>query len=382
MQIKPNEITTIDLFVTEACNANCTYCFHKQNPETLKLEDGKKILDIMFKMSPDTMTVNFWGGEPLLFPQLVLDLALYARSLWGKKVSFTVTTNCSYFNEEMFTKYRELGFAFNLSIDGDEITMTEHRKGLDVKKVLANALKISEFMHPYVSVRMTVTPETVGRLSINMQFCIETLGIFKVMHQAVIEDKWAEESINEYAKQLQNIYHYRRYMLKRDIPINIVWIDKPLKIINDEAPAELNFCEAGKSYVGILPNGDVYPCHRAASNRLFKLGNIYKEIPFVRGMFLTLDKEYAGCSQRCRAYQTCHTCVITQHLVNNSLTKPVDNYCKLCHIEYDAAQGYLSTELADRFERMQFKIAKGLLAVAEQNEEVLSYLKKENKKDD
>jgi uncharacterized protein len=380
MQLKENEIKSIDLFITEQCNMDCSYCFHAKRDEVLSLEQGRKILERMKQISPEALQITFFGGEPLLYPQTVLELAKYARQLWPDKdrvhtSTFSVSTNGTYFDEEMFKQYKELGFSMQVSCDGDEITTAEYRKG-DWKLVTENIKKML-VIFPDLSVRLTYTPKTAGRLSINVQFLHQELGVKRITHHAVMEDDWTPEAVEKYVYQLNQLYHYRRYCLRQSIPLEIAFIDKPLKTINDEVPPDSNYCEAGKSYLAVLASGDVYPCHRAASVRVFKLGNIFEERPFIRGMFLSINKEYTGCWKNCFAAVTCHSCVITHYKVNGELTQPVAKYCQLCKAEYNQALKFLPVELSDRRERMIYKIAQVLVDVARQNEEVLAELRKE-----
>ncbi len=378
MQLKENEIKSIDLFITEQCNMKCDYCFHTQSDAVLSVEQGRKILERMKALSPGNLQITFFGGEPLLYPQTILELAEYARTLWpadkeGRHTStFSISTNGTFFGEEIFKRFAELGMAIQISCDGDKITQEEYRHG-DYSLIIENMKKILK-LKPDMSVRMTFTPKTVGRLAINIQYLHE-LGIAKITHHAVMEEDWTDEAVQQYQYQLTQVYHYRRYCKRQDILLEIAFIDKPLKVLNDEIPAEKEYCQAGKSYIAILDNGDVYPCHRAASARLFKLGNIFNEIPFMRGIFLNIDKEYTGCWKNCRHSRTCHSCIITHFKVNQELTKPLAKYCKLCAVESNQTLGYLPVELADRRERMLCKIGNVLVDVARQNEEILTKLK-------
>jgi len=380
MALKPNEIRTIDLFVTEECNLQCDYCFHNPSASTLTVEQGKKILDEWKKLSPNNFEISFFGGEPLLYPETVLALMDYSRNvLWkdsnGKvNVGFHITTNGTYFDEAMFKKYLALGASIQLSIDGDEKTQREHRGG-DPQLIYDNALKIRAlFPDDKLSCRMTFTPNTVGRLSVNVTFIRETLGITRIMFHATMEDTWSKEDLDKYNAQLNNLYHYRRYLKKSYSPIDIMFIDKPLKIVNDEQPGEKDFCQAGKTYLAILPNGDVYPCHRAASKRIFKLGNMFEKRPFIRGMFLEINKDRTGCSD-CQAVQTCHSCPITHYVVNGDLMHPLrkSGYCGICEIEAQQAYTFLPTELSDKFER---KIDRMGVVIADMAEQLLEKEKK------
>ena len=340
------KLTAIDLFITEECNMKCSYCFHKQSRNKLDLEQGKKVLNRLKEMSPDKMNITYFGGEPLMYPEVVLELSKHARTLWPKS-NLHITTNGKYFDENMFREYRKLGIEMQVSFDGDKETQDECRGFFDI--ISENIKKILE-IYPELVVRMTFTPDTVKNLAKNVVF-IHGLGVTNIMHHATMESNWDVTSLEEYSYQLKNLYNYRRFCRRRGIPLFVHFIDRTLRTINDETPTELEFCMAGKSYMAIMPDGDVYPCHRAASNRIFKLGNIFNEKrPFVRGVFRGLDKESTRCSRECEAWRTCHSCPITHFLVNKDLNKPLldTGYCNICKIENSMATQYLPIEIADQ----------------------------------
>lgn len=374
-----SKINSIDLFITEQCNMNCGYCFHPKKDNTLSVEQGKKILDRMKVLAPEALQISFFGGEPLLYPQTVIELAKYARQLWPTKMekvegkeeeqsvhysTFSITTNGTFFDEEVFKTLKELKFSVMLSVDGDKVTTEEYRKGNhelvieNCRKILAGGIN--------ASVRMTFTPKTVGRLAINVKYLHQEVGFIKIIHHAVMEADWTPESIEQYKYQLNQLYHYRRWCNKRGIPFFMAFIDKPLAIVNDEIPPEYEFCQAGKSYFAILPDGSVYPCHRAASNRIDKLGNVFNEKrPIVQGMYLAINKEAVGCWKNCIAARTCHCCIIAQRQVNGRIGVPIEKYCEICKIEYNQALGFLPVELSDRHEKMLLSMSGAIIQLAD-----------------
>jgi len=309
-----DEIKSIDLFVTEQCNMNCDYCFHPKTEAVLTVDQGKKILDRMKELSPAALQITFFGGEPLLYPHAVIELAQYARELWppdkeGRHTStLSISTNGMFFDESVFKKFAELGMAVQVSCDGDEITHTEYRHG-DYKRIIENIKKILA-IKPDVSVRMTFTPKTVGRLAINVQYLHE-LGITKIMHHAVMEEDWTDEAVEQYRYQLGQIYHYRRYCKRQGIPLEIAFIDKPLKIVNDEVPPEKEYCQAGKTYLAILDNGDVYPSDEARmlaemGDEHFRLGSVlHDSYEDVMSSDILLDTLEATLSE---SLPMCHDC--------------------------------------------------------------------------
>jgi uncharacterized protein len=363
-----DEISSIDLFLTEECNMNCSYCFHPKKAEKLTEEQGKAILDRLHVLSPKKMSFTFFGGEPMLYPDLMFYLCDYAVALWGREnVWFNISTNGTIFTPEIAQKMVDYRFSLQISCDGDEETTKECRGG-NWELVINNIVNYLQYM-PNLSIRMTYTAKTVGKLMMNVEF-LHKLGCKRFMHHAVMEDDWTEEAVEKYRHQLTQLYNYRRYCFRNDIPLEIAFIDKPLKVLNAEVPQEKNFCEAGKSYMAIMPNGDVYPCHRASSNRIFKLGNLFEKRPFIRGVFASINKEYTGCSKNCFASNTCHSCPITHFKVNGELTTPIWKYCGICKVENQLATQYIPTEVSDKRDKKLDKLAMVVADMAEQMAEL------------
>jgi uncharacterized protein len=326
------EISEVDLFITEECNLNCKYCYAPKSNNTLTLEQGKKIIDKVKEKCPDKLQLSFWGGEPLLYPELVVDLITYAKDLYsGKMFDTLIVTNGTFYDNEIFKKLKRLGTRIQVSLDGKPETNEEVRGKSELvignlKKMLVN--------FPNMSVRMTYLPDNVHKLADNVLF-IRSLGVKRVMHQAAIEAEWDEQSVNIYAKQLENLY---KMWVNNPKKSGVMFLEKNYDIFCGTFPMTEAYCGAGRSLIAILPNGDVYPCHRAASNKLFKLGNIL-EGEIIRGSFLSLTKNNENCGS-CKALPFCHTCVITHQQVNSSTTEPVQPYCRLQFVETALAEKY------------------------------------------
>lgn len=365
-------ISHIDLMVTNVCNMQCSYCYHKQRPDTLTLKDGKKILDRLKELYPESMKITFFGGEPTLVHDTVLGLAKYARSLWPnhetRDAQFTLTTNGTFFDEDWFKEWRKLGGVVQVSIDGDQLGMADRTIDKElIHKIYTNVLKIGEIIQtPYLTCRLTYTPENVSRLSTNIRFIVEELKIPVITHHAVMEAPWDKESLEMYRRQLDLLYQYRRFLRKRNLPIGITFIDKDLSIIDGDEPMDTYYCGAGREYVAIMPNGDVHPCHRAASADIFKLGNIFENPPIVRGMFEELSKITTGCMSNCPAARTCHSCPITHFLVNGDLKKPIKAYCNICRCEDFVAMNYTTTDRLDRQDKFLTTLASVVADIADQ----------------
>ena len=123
-KVKKNKILYIVL--TKNCPLDCPFCFNKFadnfskcSTKPIPLEFIKYNID---KIDPDV--VNFIGGEPLLYPQLIIDtLKTYDKN---KKIMWCISTNLYYKNiselqlkalkmiQEYSSEYVSIGTSFNV----------------------------------------------------------------------------------------------------------------------------------------------------------------------------------------------------------------------------------------------------------------------------
>lgn len=136
-------VTKVELFLTEACNLRCDYCFvaTKKAYKRMSLETAEKAIDLLMRESRDEKEVHItlFGGEPLLAFPLMKHVAEYAQQRvkeLGKKVWFACTTNATLLTEEHVYFARQHGFLYLLSIDGEKEVHDKHRIWQMAKEVL------------------------------------------------------------------------------------------------------------------------------------------------------------------------------------------------------------------------------------------------------
>src|ERR1041384_6711550 len=66
---------------TEKCNFRCTYCYEDFSIGKMKLETRESIKKFIKKRAPllDKLNISWFGGEPLLAKDIVLDISSYAH---------------------------------------------------------------------------------------------------------------------------------------------------------------------------------------------------------------------------------------------------------------------------------------------------------------
>lgn len=91
---------TLEITTTAMCNLGCTYCFEGVKTDKRRLDDKKDVLikrieEILesdwFKTNYKQLSLSFWGGEPTLNPQLVIDIHDHFKD--NDKIRWHIYTN-------------------------------------------------------------------------------------------------------------------------------------------------------------------------------------------------------------------------------------------------------------------------------------------------
>lgn len=113
------------IFPTEACNFRCTYCFEDHVPGRMQpnlVAATKKFLDHRVQKL-DRLQLSFFGGEPLLFPDIVIELCEHAQQRCrehGVALAVSgVTTNGYFLTPALLERLGAVGLRhFHVSLDG------------------------------------------------------------------------------------------------------------------------------------------------------------------------------------------------------------------------------------------------------------------------
>ena len=131
-------VKALCLHVAHDCNLRCKYCFAStgdfgQGRKIMPPEIAKKAIDFVIARSGKrhNIEVDFFGGEPLMAWDTVVQTVDYARSLeekFDKKFRFTITTNGLLLDADKQAYINENMDNVVLSLDGRPSVNDEFRK--------------------------------------------------------------------------------------------------------------------------------------------------------------------------------------------------------------------------------------------------------------
>lgn len=125
------------LEVTEECNLRCRYCIYGDDTKNFRnfgnkrmsFDTAKKAIDFFGEHADKEhdLIVSFYGGEPLLNYELIVEAVDYSKRVLRNRVSFNLTSNLTVLNRQMAEFFAKNDFRIICSLDGDEQTHNENR---------------------------------------------------------------------------------------------------------------------------------------------------------------------------------------------------------------------------------------------------------------
>jgi uncharacterized protein len=338
LPIAGDVVKAICLHVSHDCNLRCRYCFagagaYGGDRSLMTAETGRAAIDFLIAHSGTrhNLEVDFFGGEPTLNWDVVVEVVRYAREIergHGKNIRFTLTTNGILLNDEKTAFINANMDNVVLSIDGRREVNERMRGGYDVIVPIYKKFAASRGDRSYY-LRGTYT-------SFNKDFAADALHLADLGFDKISVEPVVCGAEEEYALKLSDVDALSRQydllaaeMLQREQDgrgFSFFHFNLDL----DGGPCivkQVSGCGAGMEYVAISPVGDIYPCHQLVGIDEFYLGNISIGFRRVFSDVSVLTKsECQSCWAKFYCGGGCHAAAYFQ---NGDVTKPYALGCAL-----------------------------------------------------
>lgn len=151
--------------MTNRCNMSCKYCLREINDqpgeESITYEMLRKICEYIASycrdIEDDRITIQPWGGEPLLEKDKIFFIKNELQR-YGIKPTITIETNGLLLSDELIKELRENEIGISVSIDGNEQVH-------DSQRVLANGRKTHHLIKRRIQSFREITGENVSTIS-------------------------------------------------------------------------------------------------------------------------------------------------------------------------------------------------------------------------
>lgn len=292
---------------THQCNFACKYCYinwvwqnHQSPPPTF--EWAADVLDRCFELvkaaGSSSMSIRFFGGEPLLYWSLMKRVIEYAIEHKPSSLDliFYVSTNGSLVSDEVAQFGSEIGIWFIVSLDGPKGVNDLMRVDLEgrgtYERVVSGVRKLQECGND-VLIATAVGPHNMRNLR---DFIYEAANM-DVHHIAIDPLAYSTVRISDktYEKIARAILDAWEFGKEAGVELTGSWKELLERLICNSAPSF--FCPAFGSKISVSPNGTVYPCSVLPIN----LGDI-RQLPnlFSSPGYRSLLQRRAGNIEMCK----------------------------------------------------------------------------------
>ena len=321
----PNEeiyygmIPKVSIAITNKCNLNCCYCCKESNinrEERMNLEELKKVVDNVLKLSPINLTIS--GGEPLVRKDFV-EFIEYIKSKYDEKL--ILSTNATLIDEKMAKFISDNFYAVEISLDGyDEETCSEIRGKGVFNKVMKAIGYLKDNGCDKISISMVMGKYNEG---------------YKQKFEELNEKIGTKARIRYFCKFGRGFSGCEKYVENDEV----FYTPQDLYTLDENSYDNINtgHCNAGRNSIFIADDGYVYSCPNITDDK-FKTFNIldmdleteeklYKKDFEGFKNFENLDLKNQTRCRDCSVNAFCNTCPAKNRLLYEN-EKAFEKYCE------------------------------------------------------
>jgi len=350
-------VKSLCLHLAHCCNLGCRYCFAGQGrfggvDELMSAETGRAAIDFLIAGSAGRkrLEVDFFGGEPLLNFAVLKELVVYGREAAGKagkEINFTLTTNALLLDDEITRYLIDNDIFVVLSLDGrrevhDKMRPVSGKAGsydlvLPRIKKIVSLCKRSQYI-----IRGTFTRH-------NLDFGADVLhmaglGFEQISVEPVVAPRDAGYAIQDQDlpfifSQYEQLTRALLRLRKAGQTLNFFHFNIDLEG-GPCLPKRLSGCGAGRDYLAVAANGDLYPCHQFVGRSSYLMGNVFRGVsrPDIGDVFkdahIYNKEECAGCWAKFYCSGGCHA---NAEMLNGSIYQPDGQGCALARKRLECA---------------------------------------------
>jgi radical SAM protein with 4Fe4S-binding SPASM domain len=273
--------------VTSACNLKCIHCHAKQSEpgvDDLTTKEAKKFIDELRKVNEFRMLV-YTGGEPLVRGDL-MELLAYSYKAGFANV---IATNGTLITDEVALELKKSGVAgIAVSLDATKEDLHDEIRGTNSFNLAMRGIEAVKKAGIPLQINVTAMKYNLSNLEDLIELADEKSATIMLMYQliavgradtiktAALDIDLNKQLLSMIKKKQRNVSvivepvagpQYWPYLLKERGLTGKIWLKLAEKVFHG--------CSAGRGFVYIKANGDVWPCPFVE----VKAGNV-KETPF------------------------------------------------------------------------------------------------------
>lgn len=290
-QTTDKQFQSLYLITTTNCNLDCSYCFYRssfsgslKHRQNMSFEVAKNAIDKFFDIvSKNEITDNYWqqitfyGGEPLINKELLIQAIPYAREKFNDKfTSLVINTNLVLLDEEIIKIFKDNNVEVQVSLDGNKEQHDLNRKNIvgqgsydivikNMKLLIENGIKVLPMI--------TATDANINNFNETLWKIVEELNIDDYAVNILITNSF--ETNSEYTLTLSKemLKAYKKF---GKIANDYSFVELYEMLLGNDKTIAKNSCGCTRK-ITVFPNGEVYSCQAMEKLDINKMGNIKTE---------------------------------------------------------------------------------------------------------
>lgn len=338
-----SEWYSLHIIPTASCNFSCDYCFVLKDKISndcdciISDETLYKGIDFFFKSNTaDKPLVTFYGGEPLLAPNVIYKTINYIENVLKKDINKKIITNGTLVTDEIALYLAEHDFDVNVSLDGNKQAQDAFRvynnkqstfddvvKGINTLKKYGNSIKILMTVGDFNANDLEVHVDTLLGLE-------PTTVAFNLPKALQYNDNQIEHNMN-YQQLLEKYLICVNKCYEKHIPEGHM-ADIVFGFLRDDI--QYRPCHGCGKQIALTPNGLIGPCQAyLGTKKYFSKLDSYENISELRNnpdfkKWNNITMTNCEKCQKCYLRPVCSgDCPYDWENRSNSLTDVPESYC-------------------------------------------------------
>lgn len=321
------------LNLTEHCNLRCSYCYYRENVAHASMSLAVLEQSLAFawhrtlELGQRQLNVTFFGGEPLLQKELVIQGTRLARSLQpqGTALRLAINTNGTLLDTDMLDLFQRENFRVFLSLDGPAVIHDAQRPCADGSGSFA---KLEPWL-PRLAKLDTMVLRVVSRAHLeglaDSIAWIRGQGFSRITTAPDFDGGWTAEGLERLATEYRGLADFWLARRAAGDLFYLGTLQDKMRLQLENTSYKKATCHILQGALAVSVHGDLFPCTRFVSNRpdaRYRIGHIDTGLDDARCAeiqdYLAHDKPSCGdCTlkKRCQA----HGCACMAYYTTGSL---------------------------------------------------------------
>lgn len=260
---------------TNRCNLQCIHCCNRHNwvpkEKEISTELIKDFLNQTLEFTDENPSLSIIGGEPLLEPEKVLEIAQHARNIGFDVIG--ISTNATLITREFAKRAKELNMEVQVSVDGVTPDENDRIRGKGTFKKILKAIKILKEEGVFVITNYTCTIDNYQSLEKYFNLA-SSLGVNSARF-GPMKRIGAGTDTNIKTLSVNKLLEHAHSILKKHPEYRKLFGKDYFSAFANSCKLNVKFhyCGTGQMTVLLNPDGSIYPCTGHALPE-FLVGNI------------------------------------------------------------------------------------------------------------